>query len=99
MTINSAALCGKAKNGKPLGFSNDCRAGSMQMGLWNQHRMKKEHHTAQQTKERGKKGPTCQSSALERFMCRKNRSWKHPRYQQVMEGLDRKQFQGKGKHQ
>lgn len=90
-TPNSLALCGKGKNNKPLGFPNDANPGSMQMGLWNQRRTRKIYHSAQQVSGRDtKKGENCRSSSIERYMCRRNRSYKHPRYSQIMSGLDRK---------
>ena len=52
----------------------------MSMRTWKVHKIKKAHKGSQTTGR--SKGIV--SSALQRFMCRRNRSYKHPLYAEIM---------------
>lgn len=66
-------------------FSAEVRAtfSLKNMGQWKARVIKKANKGSRTTgKQKG-----IHASALERYMCRANRSWKHPEYQAVMSKL------------
>lgn len=50
------------------------------MGLWKSNKIQKKTRGSQTTGRQ--KGIV--ASSLQKYMCRRNRSWKHPLYQEVM---------------